>query len=54
MVVALSLNPAASTSFVDPGLNKLASEIVVRRYVAIISGIVRLSPSSVLHILRFH
>ena len=44
IVVAVSLNPAASTSFVDPGLNKLASEIVVRKYVAILSGIVRPSP----------
>ena len=43
IVVAVSLNPAASTSFVDPGLNKLASEIAVRKYVAILSGIVRLS-----------
>ena len=44
IVVAVSLNPAASTSFLDPGLNKLASEIAVRKYVAILSGIVRLSP----------
>lgn len=43
IVVAVSLNPAASTSFVDPRLNKLASEIAVRKYVAILSGIVRLS-----------
>jgi len=48
IVVAVSLNPAASTSFVDPGLNKLASEIVVRKYVAILSGIVRLSSFSTL------
>ena len=47
IVVAVSLNPADSTSFVDPGLNKLASEIAVRKYVAILSGIVRLSPSLV-------
>ena len=46
IVVAVSLNPAASTSFVDPGLNKLASEIAVRKYVAILSGIVRPSPLS--------
>ena len=46
IVVAVSLNPAASTSFVDPGLNKLASEIAVRKYVAILSGIVRLSSTS--------
>ena len=46
IVVAVSLNPAASTSFIDPGLNELASEIVVRKYVAILSGIVRLSPLS--------
>ena len=49
IVVAVSLNPAASTSFVDPGLNKLASEIAVRKYVAILSGIVRLSSSLVHH-----
>ena len=54
IVVALSLNPSASTSFVDPGLNKLASEIAVRRYVAILSGIVRPSPSFVLPIPRSH
>lgn len=47
IVVAVSLNPAASTSFVDPGLNKLASKIAVRKYVAILSGIVRPSPSLV-------
>lgn len=41
MVVAVSLNPLASTSFVDPGLQELARGIVVGKYVAILSQIVR-------------
>jgi len=39
IVAIVSLNPAASTAFVDPELNRVASRITTGKYAAILSGL---------------
>jgi hypothetical protein len=41
VVAIVSLNPSASTAFVDPELNLAASMVETGKYVAILSGLVR-------------